>query len=198
MLTMAAPLMSRRQQPISNLFLLCAKRRIKRLAGGDQLVQPLRACRHHLLPSFETFNGARRLPLRALSHLRPPILNAFVRFTCLLAQGRSEGLPLRLLRIGDLQRRLYIGESRFYALTGHPEWTLAMLVLPWVTCLRRMLRRCRLRDGRRNGGSQAGGEKCSNQQFVHTKLFCELPSPTMGLGLVSSTGRDAGWLAGKV
>jgi hypothetical protein len=177
-MAVAAPPLPR-QELVSHLLLLWSERRIKGLASRDQLVQPLRAYRRRLLPPFHPLDGVQLWPLRALGHPRAPLLNALVCFARLLTHDRREVVPLRLLRVSDLQRSVQVGESRFDALASQAKLPLGLsIVLDVARWLSLRLRSCRLRDGHRHGSSQAGCEKCGDQRFVHTSLLEYQVNPT--------------------
>ena len=121
-----------RKHAVGHLLLVRRKRRIQRFRRSDHFAQPSRALCRALLRTLEPLDRSDLGPFRpactwhtlTLStpcavELCAALLNALIHRARMLAQDVREIFPLRLLRLGDLQRRPRIGETRFDAFARH-------------------------------------------------------------------------------
>jgi len=149
------------QQFVGDLLLLRRQRRVERLRGRQGFVEPGGRRGEARLRTLHALDRRRRRSFPSLRHLRPAGFHLLVPGARLLAQRVGEGVPLRLLGVGDLQGGLQVSQARFHPLAGETESALLVVPLRGVPGLRSGAFRARsLRKGRR--GSR-GGETGGNQ-----------------------------------
>ena len=123
-----------REHRVGDLLLLGRERRVERFRRRDHLAQARRALLHALLLAFQAVDRAHlRRTLGAGLALGDALLDALIHGAGVLAQHVREAVPLRFLRIGDLERRMDVREARFDALARQAEAPLlGRTALPFI------------------------------------------------------------------
>jgi len=106
-----AAVAARRQHCIRDQLLVRRQHRVKRTLDRELFVEPGQGRGLALLLPLQARDRVRPLVRFALREFCPHRLDAFVAVGRLLAQGGREGVPLRLLRVRDLQRRLDVSQT---------------------------------------------------------------------------------------